>query len=126
MRDTSFAFFRSLWKSAKSTPNRSAIDVALFVHRSMYYQVGLASVSHTASRHLHLVIQWPRRSNQNVFECKGLQTVLRTTADNKPEVINHVSGLTLQPTLEQGHQWDQTLDSLVNWNIKKSLYLRCM
>jgi len=101
MRDTSFAFFRSLWKSAKSTPNRSAIDVALFVHRSMYYQVGLASVSHTASRHLHLVIQWPRRSSQNVFECKGLQTVLRTTADNKPELIDHILGLTLQPHLSE-------------------------
>ncbi|TFY81948.1 hypothetical protein EWM64_g2060 [Hericium alpestre] len=29
IRDTSFAFFRSLWNSAKSTPSRSAIDVAL-------------------------------------------------------------------------------------------------
>ncbi|CAL1695785.1 unnamed protein product [Somion occarium] len=29
MRETSFAFLRSLWKRAKSTPNRSAMEVAL-------------------------------------------------------------------------------------------------
>ena len=30
MRDTSFAFFRSLWNNAKSTPSLSAIEVALY------------------------------------------------------------------------------------------------
>ena len=126
IRETELAFFRSLWNSAKSTPSRSAIDVALSHTPSA--NTPFTSSILTSSRPRHPATRSQSGSDQSASGYTGSRkaphrAMSPISAIHTPHSRSHSRCRATKHTISFRRTLHDSSHSLVHWHIKEALNL---